>query len=229
MTLQSIPRALAPEYLAVLFRLLSYRCRYRGSYIHATARVRRDSLLEAPVVVGAGAELYAANLGAFTNVGESTRIESAGIGRFCSVASHAAIGGGTHPSRGWVSTSPAFFSTRGQAGVTFVKETRFCEIPHTSVGNDVWIGYGAIILPGVRIGDGAIVGAGAVVTHSVGDFEIVAGVPARVVRKRFTEEDCHFLAELRWWDWDLARLRAAAGHFHTVTALKRFLQTVGRP
>ena len=222
MTLHQTLRTLVPEYFAVLFRLLTYRRHYPGCDIHATARVRRDAALNAPVFVGARTELYDASIGAFTFFGESCRVEKASIGRFCSIASNTSIGGGTHPSRSWVSTSPVFFSKKRQVGITFAPETRFCEVPHTSVGNDVWIGYGAIILPGAMIGDGAIIGAGAVVTHAVGDFEIVGGVPARVIRKRFADDDCRYLADLRWWNWDQTRLSQAADHFCSVAALKRF-------
>lgn len=69
------------------------------------------------------------------------------------------------------------------------------------VGNDVWIGYEAVILAGVTIGDGAIIGARAVVTKDVPPYTIVGGVPAKPIRKRFSEENIAQLLELRWWDW----------------------------
>lgn len=69
------------------------------------------------------------------------------------------------------------------------------------IGNDVWIGYEAVILAGVTIGDGAIIGARAVVTKDVPPYTIVGGVPAKPIRKRFSEEIVSALLELRWWDW----------------------------
>lgn len=74
------------------------------------------------------------------------------------------------------------------------------------VGNDVWIGYEAVILAGVTIGDGAIIGARAVVTKDVPPYTIVGGVPARPIRKRFSEETIAALLALRWWDWDKERI-----------------------
>jgi virginiamycin A acetyltransferase len=76
------------------------------------------------------------------------------------------------------------------------------------VGNDVWIGYEAVILAGVTIGDGAIIGARAVVTKDVPPYTIVAGVPARPLRKRFSDEDIARLEALKWWDWPEERIAA---------------------
>ena len=75
------------------------------------------------------------------------------------------------------------------------------------IGNDVWIGYEAVILSGVRIGDGAIVAARAVVTGDVEPYTIVGGVPAKPIRKRFTPETIHRLERLRWWDWPREKLQ----------------------
>ncbi|MCD7909277.1 MAG: CatB-related O-acetyltransferase [Clostridium sp.] len=75
------------------------------------------------------------------------------------------------------------------------------------IGNDVWIGYEAVILAGVTVGDGAIIGARAVVTKDVPPYTIVGGVPARPIRRRFSEETISALLELRWWDWPRARIK----------------------
>lgn len=80
------------------------------------------------------------------------------------------------------------------------------------VGNDVWIGYEAVILSGVTIGDGAIIGARAVVTKDVPPYTIVAGVPARPIRKRFDEETIAQLEQLRWWDWPEDEIRRNISH-----------------
>ncbi len=74
------------------------------------------------------------------------------------------------------------------------------------VGNDVWIGYEAVILAGVTIGDGAIIGARAVVTKDVPPYTIVGGVPAKPIRKRFNEEMIDTLLKLKWWDWSKERI-----------------------
>ncbi|GAB2026991.1 CatB-related O-acetyltransferase [Lactovum odontotermitis] len=74
------------------------------------------------------------------------------------------------------------------------------------VGNDVWIGYEAVIMSGVTIGDGAIVGTRAVVTHDVAPYSIVGGVPGKLIRKRFSDETVERLLDLQWWDWPRERI-----------------------
>lgn len=76
----------------------------------------------------------------------------------------------------------------------------------TVVGSEVWIGYDGLILPGVTIGDSAVVGARAVVTRNVPPYTVVAGNPARVVRMRFDEATVARLLEIRWWDWDIGKI-----------------------
>ena len=74
------------------------------------------------------------------------------------------------------------------------------------IGNDVWIGYHTTILPGVCIGDGAVIGAGSVVTKKVHDYEIVAGNPARHIRYRFSKEDISALKKIQWWNWPIEKI-----------------------
>ena len=74
------------------------------------------------------------------------------------------------------------------------------------IGNDVWIGYEAVIMSGVTIGDGAIIGTRAVVTKDVPPYTIVGGVPAKQIRKRFSEETISELLELKWWDWTFEKI-----------------------
>lgn len=81
------------------------------------------------------------------------------------------------------------------------------------IGHDTWIGHGAVVMPGVKIGNGAIIGANAVVTRDVGDFAIAVGVPARTLRQRFADTISERLTALGWWDWEHARLHAALEDF----------------
>jgi acetyltransferase-like isoleucine patch superfamily enzyme len=141
-------------------------------------------------------------IGRYSYVAEQTKITYADIGKFCSIGPGCRIGLGMHPTRGFVSTSPVFFSTAGQTGSTFVAEERFRESSRVEIGNDVWIGANATIVDGVRIGNGAILGAGAVVVSDVADYSVVGGVPARFKRLRFTESEIAWLMEFRWWDRD---------------------------
>ena len=148
------------------------------------------------------------SLGNFSYVaGPGTMILHTEIGKFCSIAPGVKIGLGSHPSHTFVSTHPAFFSTLKQAQVQFVDKNYFHELLPVRVGNDVWIGAGAVVLNGVSIGDGAIVGAGAVVTKNVPPYAVVVGVPAKVLKFRFTADQISRLLSLRWWDRDETWIR----------------------
>lgn len=182
------------------------------------ARVYGHCNIGRPAVVNAHAYVSNSSLGRYTYVAEFARLSRCDIGGFCSIASGAAVGGGVHPTRDWVSTSPAFFSTLGQAGASFVAESLFEELPRTIVGHDVWLGTNSQVLPGVKVGTGAIVGAGAVVTRDVPPYAIVAGVPARLVRMRFEPEQVSALVQSEWWARDESWLRAHAGEFRSVSA-----------
>lgn len=76
----------------------------------------------------------------------------------------------------------------------------------TVIGNDVWIGMNSLIMPGVHIGDGAVIGANSVVAKNVEPYTIVAGNPIREIRKRFSEEEIKLLLETKWWDWDIEKI-----------------------
>ena len=129
------------------------------------------------------------------------------IGAFCSIASGVTIfGGGEHHGE-WVSTFPV----RIAFGLASVGEGQNpTSKGPTTIGNDVWIGHGATILSGVRIGDGAIVGAQAVVAKDVEPYQVVVGNPARAVRKRFSDAQIRALCEIAWWEWPLQRIREHA-------------------
>lgn len=123
------------------------------------------------------------------------------IGRYCSFASGVHIINVNHPIT-CKSGHPFFYHPY----YGYVKEDLRPRI-HIEIGNDVWIGQNAIILSGVsRMGDGAVVGAGAVVTKDVPDFAIVAGNPAKIIRYRFDKDTIHKLKEERWWDNDIEEL-----------------------
>lgn len=127
------------------------------------------------------------------------------IGRFCQFAHGTTFitSSANHPMAG-LSTYPFR---------VFKPETMadYIDLPFkdTHVGNDVWIGYGAIVMPGVTIGDGAIVAAGSVVTRDVAPYTIVGGNPAMPLRQRFSDEIVADLLCLRWWDWPIDRIEAS--------------------
>lgn len=172
--------------------------------------------------IGKGS-FFAGRLGYATYIGADCHI-AADIGRFCSIASRVVTVRGTHPTRDWVSTHPAFFSTRKQCGMTFVAEDKFEENkPQIKIGNDVWIGDSVLLMDGITIGDGAIIAAGAVVTKDVEPYAIVGGVPAKEIRKRFADETIAELLELQWWNKPIEWIEA---HAHEFSDAERFLSSL---
>ncbi|MSQ35705.1 MAG: CatB-related O-acetyltransferase [Dehalococcoidia bacterium] len=137
--------------------------------------------------------------------GETTRVH---IGSFCSIARDVTIFVGGNHRPDWVSTFPFrwFFAMPG-ANQDGHPATR----GEVIIGNDVWIGVGATIMSGVRLGDGAVIGAEAVVTHDVRPYAVVVGVPAREVRRRFPDDQVDALLRIAWWDWPDEQVIEAVG------------------
>ena len=163
---------------------------------------------------------FRGELGFGSYIGANSYID-ARIGKYCSVASEVKTVTGSHPAKDFVSTHPAFFSTKKQAGFHYVTEDLFKEENQIKIGNDVWIGQGVMILSGVTIGDGAIIAAGAVVTKDVKPYSIVGGVPAKEIRKRFSEEEIKFLLELKWWDKPEKWIKENAEKFKDIKKLMK--------
>ncbi|MFD1344394.1 CatB-related O-acetyltransferase [Litorisediminicola beolgyonensis] len=126
------------------------------------------------------------------------------IGKFCQIAHGVRFIGAAanHATRG-ISTYPfAVFDPDRMQG--YAPDSR-----DTVVGHDVWLGYNALVLPGAKIGNGVVVGAGAVVRGEVPDYAVVTGNPAHMVRMRFSPDEIETLNALAWWDWEPARIEAA--------------------
>ena len=132
------------------------------------------------------------------------------VGRYCCISDRVNVVSGTHPLGDFVSIHPAFYRKKSKGMLSYTEEKLFEEVRSNSVdgrtaiyiGNDVWIGCDVTVLGGVCIGDGAVIAAGAVVTKDVEPYTIVGGVPARVIKKRFTEEQISFLRDFKWWNKD---------------------------
>jgi phosphonate metabolism protein (transferase hexapeptide repeat family) len=185
--------------------------------IHESARVR-DCTLGRWTEIQAGVSMTETTLGDYSYVVHGTEIIYATIGKFCSIAAYARINPGNHPLHRAALhhfTYRAAMFEMGEDDSAFFDWRR--SLPVT-LGNDVWIGHGAVVLPGVKVGTGAAVGANAVVSRDVPDFAVVAGVPARVLRFRFSEAVRAALLRLAWWDWDHATLAARLPDFRALGA-----------
>jgi virginiamycin A acetyltransferase len=133
------------------------------------------------------------------------------IGKFCMIASDVTfiMNGANHLSK---SLSSYPFAIFGKGWEIAMEGKSYPHKGDTIIGNDVWIGYGATIMPGVQIGDGAIIASKAIVTRNVEPYTIVGGNPAREIKKRFSEEKIEQLLALKWWDWPIERITQNVQH-----------------
>lgn len=182
-----------------------------------------NSTIDKTSKINGGCSVIGSTVGRYSYLGYNCELINCQLGAFCSVASNVFIGGAEHPT-GWVSTSPVFQSIPNSG-----PSERFAllSLPRgkmTIVGNDVWIGHSAIIKAGCRIGDGAVIGAGAVVTKDVPPYAIVGGVPAKVIRMRFSEDVIEQLIDLKWWNFSREQLKTIGPYMNDYSELLGFIR-----
>lgn len=161
--------------------------------------------------LGHGNTLLNSSIGKYTYIGNRCSVVECEMGNFCSVAGGVSIGGGAHPLDR-VSSSPVFHSGRNILRKNFASFD-FYPYKKTVIGSDVWIGSGCKIKGGVTIGTGAVIGMGSVLTHDVPPYEIWAGNPAKLIRKRFDDETIEALLKTEWWNLSDQELEKCAKYF----------------
>ena len=168
--------------------------------------------------------LVRSHIGVGTYIGPNSFVCNASIGNYCSIGPNLYTLSGRHPIEIFVSTHPAFFSVQGQAGFSFVKKNKFTEYKYIDehskiciqIKNDVWIGANVTIAEGVTIGNGSVIGANSLVLHDVEDFSVVAGSPAKFLKKRFDDKIIMELIRLEWWNKGIDWLRLNSIHFDNI-------------
>ena len=150
------------------------------------------------------------HIGNYTYVGGQSELHNCIIGRYCSIGSNVKIGLGIHPVYDVISTFPGFYS-KNETTINFNHDATIVEYKYVIIGNDVWIGARSMIMDGVVIGDGAVIAAGSIVTKNVDAYTVVGGIPAKLIRRRFSENDAQKLINFAWWnkDTDFCKQHAA--------------------
>lgn len=162
------------------------------------------------------ARLRDVTIGRFSYISRDTQVYSARVGNFTCIGPDTIIGPGEHPVKGYVTSHPAFYSSLAQSGKTFADRNHIDEIPQTIIGHNVWIGARCVIRAGVKIGDGAVIAAGAVVTKDVEPYTVCGGVPAKVIRRRFEAATESMIIQSKWWEWDEKKLAKSAPSFRDI-------------
>ena len=186
-----------------------------------------ESRFGAYVEIGRGTRVAFSSFGDYSYCDRYADIANAEIGKFANIAAFVRIGPTDHPMdkpalHHFLYRSADLWDDAETDAEFFAR--RRARIAR--VGHDTWIGHGAVVMPGVSIGNGAIIGANAVVTKDVADFAIAVGVPARTIKQRFSDDIASRLDALAWWDWEHERLHAALHDFR-VLSVEEFLERHG--
>lgn len=177
-----------------------YKYKYRDSTLSGlnvinSSAVITNSTFKERSRVGAYSKIVKSDIGKCTSIGPRCTIINVEIGSFCSISWNVTINARNH--------DVDFASTSAFPYVKRFGYVEFDSINHSTakIGHDVWIGTGAVLLEGIHIGNGAVVAAGSVVTKNVPPYAIVAGVPAKIIRYRFSEELINKITQSEWWLW----------------------------
>lgn len=198
--------------------------------LESGAIIRKGTKIEPFARIGDNSDFYGI-LQQYSYIGSRCTI-NASIGKFSSISTEVKTIYARHPVDACITSSPFFYQNVRTNHNTLFENTDFSEFNYAdpenkiavSIGNDVWIGWGAKILGGVKIADGAIIGAGAVVTKDVPPYAIVGGIPAKVIRYRFDEKQISALLSIKWWNWPIEKIKSNGQKFWDV---KQFIDKFG--
>jgi phosphonate metabolism protein (transferase hexapeptide repeat family) len=161
-------------------------------------------------------------VGDYSFFGGYNQVCYANIGKFASVASYARINTTNHPTYDRIAQHHFTYRSElfdfGEDDAEFFAQRKDKAV---FIGHDVWIGHNAVIMPGVSVGNGAVIGANAVVTHDVEPYSVVVGVPAKKIKMRFSDDLICNIEQSKWWDWDHQTIKERLADFRDMEAFVR--------
>lgn len=181
--------------------------------------ILQEAVVDKTAAICSGVRFYRGKIGKYSYIGNNSFVSDTDIGSFTSISTDCYIGGTSHPTD-WVSTSPVFHKWENIMKKNFARH-EFEIFKRTSIGNDVWIGNRVMIKAGVKIADGAVVGMGSIVTKDIGPYEIWAGNPAKLIRKRFDDETITILEDMKWWEWNDEKIELSSS---IMTDVAKFIE-----
>lgn len=186
--------------------------------VHASS-VLRDTVLGRYTDIAERVNLAECEVGDYSYIERHVEAIYTSIGKFCAVAAASRLNALSHPmervSQHKITYRPNEYFAFAKVDKVFREQRQSARV---TIGHDVWIGHGAIVLPGISIGHGAVVAAGAVVTKDVKPYAVVAGVPARKIKWRFRKSIRERMIALAWWDWPHEKLAAAIPDMQKLSA-----------
>ena len=188
--------------------------------------VNKGTVLRGRNFVGKNSVLTNVDLGFGSYVSSNADLSNAKVGKYCSIGPNLSSIGGNHPLNHHKSTHPAFYAKNNASGFSYLtgeKDSIFTEDKYVDeskryfyeIGNDVWIGANVSICQGVTIGDGAVIGACSLVNKDVEPYAVYAGVPAKKIKQRLTDETIEKLLNEKWWDKGEEWIKEHASEFYS--------------